>query len=248
MSPSRLLIAAVALAAGCGGEGLDRLADGGRGRAVEALSGEVVRLQDGRTVRLAGVDAPTPEAEAALDALVAGQEVALLAGGGGVDVYGRPIAHLRLLRGRRWLQGALLDAGLVRVRTTAEDAALAQEMLRREARARARRRGLWSDPAHGVRLPKEVAGNARGFLIVEGRVQRTKRLADGVHLDFGSDRRGFSVQIPRRSLRDFAADGDGLEALRGRVVRVRGVVRPSRFGPTMLVDHPEQVEVLHAAS
>lgn len=241
------MLAAALVVVGCGDEGLDRLADGGRGRAVEALSGEVVRLQDGRAVRLAGVDAPTPDAEAALDALVAGREVALLQGGGGVDAYGRPVVHLRVLRGRRWLQGGLLDKGLARVRTTADDAALAREMLRREARARGRRRGLWADPAYRVRLPGEVAGDLNGFMIVEGRVEGTQRLREGVYLEFVPARRGFAVHIPRRALRAFEA-GEDPEALSGRLVRVRGVVRPTQFGPTLLVDHPEQIETLGAAN
>ena len=47
------------LLGGCGTEvALDGLADGGRGVVAEAVSGDAVRLADGRTVRLAGVEAP----------------------------------------------------------------------------------------------------------------------------------------------------------------------------------------------
>jgi len=243
MWPSRLVLAAsAALLVACGGDRLDRLADGGQGRAVEALSGEVLRLEDGRRVRLAGIDAPTPAAEAALERWAAGRRVALLHGGERTDAYGRALAHVRVLEGRRWLQGELLDAGLARVRTTPGEAALAREMLAREARARARRRGLWAESAYGVRLPAEAEPG--GFQIVEGRVRRAERVRDSAYLDFEAGRHGFSVRIPRRALRDFGAAGLPLESLRGRLVRVRGAVGASRFGPVMQVDHPEQIELL----
>lgn len=251
MWPRRALLAlAAALATGCGGDGLDRLADGGRAEAVEALSGEVLRLDDGRTVRLAGIEAPggseafAAEAREALGALAGGRTVSLLHGGERIDAYGRPFAHVRVHHRRRWVQGALLDAGLVRVRTTPGEAALAAEMLRREAQARARRRGLWADPSYRVRLPGEVEPDAPGFLIVEGRVRRLERVGGRVFLDFGADRRGFSVETPRRALADLEAAGVGVDSLPGGLVRVRGTVRPSRFGPVMRVDHPEQIERL----
>lgn len=254
MSPrlSALIASAALLAAACGGDSLDQLADGGRGRAVEAASGEVLRLEDGRSVRLAGVDAPGAaqplgaEAQAALDRLVRGRTIHLLHGGGErADAYGRPLAQVRVSRGRRWVQGALLDAGLARVRTTAGEASLASEMLQREARARARGRGLWAHPAYRVRLPEEVSADETGFLVVEGRVRRTAQVGDRVFLDFGADRRrDFSVEIPRRARADFEAAGLGLDALHGRLLRVRGAVKPSGFGPVMRVDHPEQIEIL----
>lgn len=229
--------------AACGGEGLDRLADGGRAQATRALSGEVVQLQDGGAVRLAGVEVAGPAAEARLDELVRGRELALLQGGGGPDAYGRPVAHLRRLGDRRWIQGVLLEEGLARVRTTQDQAVLAREMLRREARARVRNRGLWADPAFRVRLPGEVGRDARGFLIVEGRVVRIERRPQGVDLKFGPGADGFVVQIPRPYLRDMESLGD-LDDLQGRLVRARGVVQPTLSGPVMRVDHPEQIEVL----
>jgi len=200
----------------------------------------VLRLDDGREVRLAGVDAPAAEARALADRLVKGRRVALLQGGASADPYGRPLVQVRTLGERRWLQGALVEAGQARVRTTAESAALAPELLEREARARARKRGLWGDSAYRVRIPEEAAGG--GFMIVEGRVLRAERRADSLFLDFEAGPEGFSVRIPRRRLADFEAAGLEGAALEGRLLRVRGVVRATRFGPTLLVDHPEQIE------
>lgn len=149
-----------------------------------------------------------------------------------------------MLDGRRWAQGELLSAGLARVRTTPEDRALAAEMLRLEARARVERRGLWREPAWRVRLPHEVEA---GFVLVEGRVRRTTRTGRGVRLEFGAARGDLAAEIPRAALAEFQAAGREPAAMQGRLLRLRGVARPTRWGPTIHLDHPEQLEPLREA-
>lgn len=164
--------------AACGGDPLDRLAEGGRGRVEAALAGGLVRLEDGSVVRLAGVDVPGrgepgwAEARAELGRVTEGRAVSLLHGGARQDGFGRTVAHVRTAAGRRWVQGELLDAGVARVRTAAGDRALAREMLEREARARIAGRGLWASEGWRVRL----AGEAEpGFALVEGRIDGSGR-------------------------------------------------------------------------
>ena len=68
----------------------------------------------------------------------------------------------------------------MRVRTTAENRALAAPMLALEAVARRSRRGLWALGAYRVRLPDELSRDDEGLQVVEGRVHRageTGRLA-----------------------------------------------------------------------
>ena len=64
----------------------------------------------------------------------------------------------------------MLEAGDARVRTWADNRALARPMLDAEARARLKGRGLWALPAYQVRLPDEAAARPFGFQLVEGRV------------------------------------------------------------------------------
>lgn len=211
---------------------------------AEVRSGDVVVLASGLVVKLAGLDAPrrdapyADQARATLQDMVDGREVELLYGGAKRDAYGRALAQVRLVKGRRWVQDALLRAGAARVRTYADNRALARRMLDAEARARADGKGLWR--SYRVLLPEEVTRNTDGFQIVEGRVRRSGDAYGRLYLDFGADGRGFSVEIPAKAERDFAQAGLSPQALRGRLVRVRGLVS----GEVMRLDHPEAVELL----
>lgn len=232
---------------GCGDGGLDRLAEAGRGRVLEVASGDALVIEPGGPLRLAGIMAPfagAPGAEtarAALDALTLGEEVELLSGGALADPTGRKVAHARRLKGRLWLEGAMLDAGLAAVRTFADNRALAAEMLEREARARVAGKGLWGQGALKVLLPQEVATSQRGFAIVEGRVARVRRYGQGYDLDLIEGGRRVSGEIPPEALADFAAAGKAAAEMPGKLVRVRGALRP---GGRMRLDHPEALEVL----
>lgn len=244
-----LIVSAFTFLTACGDQGaLDGLAGGKAGRVTAVISGDTLEIDGGETVHLAGVEAPkgaepyAGKAEAALHRLADGRRVELLYGGARTDPFGRTVAQVRTVETRRWLQGALLAAGAVRVRTFADNRALAAAMLAMEAKARAARRGLWALEPYRVRLPNEVDPGERGLMLVEGRVERTGRLGDGgVYLDFDRDwHSSVSAQIPRAALRDFRSAGIEPLDLQGRLIRVRGAVH----GLRLTLDHPEQVERL----
>ncbi len=225
---------------------LDALAAIGEGTVVEALSGDRLRLEDKREVRLAGIEAPdgsspyAANARAALSALAKGRKVQLLAGGPLADGAGRTLVHVRL-KGGAWLQGALLEQGAVRVRPAGGERALASDMLEIEARARNHRRGLWSLEAYRVLLPSELAPWASGLQIVEGRVQRVGDTRGLTYIDFARDWSSVaSAEIPTRVVRDFTAAGLDPHTLEGRLVRVRGEAQRLRIQ----IAAPEAVEVL----
>lgn len=233
---------------GCGPQAaLDALSPAGGGRAAAAPAGDLLLLEDGTRVRLAGIEAPkgdepyAAEARAALERLAAGRPVELLSGGARQDAYGRVLAQARRAPHGSWLQAALLDEGAARVRTYRDNRAMAAEMLEAEARARAAGRGLWSLPAYRVRLPEEVGADARGLVLVEGWVRALERRGDRVLVRLSP---GLAGEIPRTAWDDLAAAGLGPDALRGRLVRVRGTVRPAAGGLLLRIDHPEQIERL----
>jgi micrococcal nuclease len=236
--------------AGCGDPGaLDGLAAGETGRVSAVPGGDRIELDGGETVDLAGVEAPGPpyatESQAALARLVEGKGVQLMYGGAHASPYGRTVAQLRTVDGRAWVQGALLEQGAVRVRTFADNRALAKIMLAREAGARAARRGLWAYDQFRVRLPNEVEAGETGLMIVEGRVQQAGRFGDGsIYLDFDKDwRKNVSAVIPRSALRDFRSAGVDPIDLQGRLIRIRA--RKS-YGLRLTLDHPEQLERLRS--
>lgn len=235
----------------CGdGGALDGLSAGKVGRVTSVRTGDEIEIDGGDVVRLAGVEAPgegqpyADEAANGLSRLLDGRKVELMFGGARTDPFNHTLAQLRVLETRSWVQGALLDQGAVRVRTFADNRALARPMLAREGRARAAGRGLWALPDYRVLLPEEVDAARPGFAIIEGRVEKTGKLGGGdVYLDFGRDYRdSFSARIPHEAVSAFRAVGLDPLDLQGRLIRVRGALH----GWRMTLDHPEQVERMAA--
>lgn len=249
MTAARLLLVVLmtGLCAACGqGAALDGLADAGAEVVAGAVDGDTLTTHSGREVRLAGIVAPAldapygPEARDALAGLANSRQVRLLSGGAG-DGF-----QVRDAKSRAWLQKTLLAQGAARVRTLPGEQALAKEMLGAEAAARVANRGLWALPDYQVRLPREVVeGKLIGFQIVEGRVLAVSETAGRVYMEFNRPwRGGFSTETPYAQARDFASAGVDPRDLRGTLIRVRGPVRATRYGPRLMLTHPEQIERL----
>jgi micrococcal nuclease len=233
-----------------------------RGQVVEVIDGDTVRLDDGREVRLVGLQAPklplgrsgfeawplADEAKRALAELTLGREVGLGYGGRRVDRHGRALAHLYRLDGageaESWVQGAMLEAGLARVYSFADNRALVADMLERERRARAKRRGIWADPFYAVRAADGLDGDVGSFQVVEGVVLDAAEIRGRVYLNFGEDwKSDFTVTLAPAVRRLFASEGIDPLDYGGKTVRVRGWVK-SFNGPMIEASHPEQIEVV----
>lgn len=221
-------------------------------------------------VRLAEIDTPVPEAASAqLGLWLEGEEVSLIYSGLRRDRYDRALAQVRtngLRDGRRdeqlsgddggagpsdWLQYRLLEAGLARVMTHADNHAHATDLLAVEARARSQGVGLWGDPANRIRdsHPDALAQDVGSAQIVSGRVLDAVQLDSGrIYLNFGSDyRTDFTVRIDAEDAEAFSAAGLSPNTLEGRRVRVRGWLSDEN-GPMMTLDHPARLEVLDETS
>lgn len=225
-------------------------------RAAAAPDGQTLTLEDGRTLRLAGIEAALPPAGSPpertwplaqsaakrLSDLAMGR--ALILSDTGTDRYGRILAHA-FADGGVWLQAALLTDGLARVRTTPDDRARAAVMLLIEAEARAARRGIWATRPYAVRDAADTATLSRdssSFQIVTGRVRRAEKHAEAVYIDFDEDwRTDTTARLDREAQRRFAAAGVDPLRLSGTVVRLRGWVE-SYNGPLIRITHPEQIE------
>lgn len=235
----------------------DRLAPGPSGVVVEVVDGDTIRLDNGREVRLVGIQAPklplgrpgfekwplADEAKQALEDMVLGKTVSLGFGGQKVDRYNRFLAHL-FLPGGIWVQQRLLEAGLARVYSFPDNRSLVGEMLAHETRARAAGRGIWTLPYYVVLDPDGSADHLERFALVEGRVRETAQIRGRTYLNFGADwRTDFTIAIAPGHWKRFQAAGISFEDYKGRKVRVRGWLK-SRNGPMIDVTHPEQIEVL----
>ncbi len=235
----------------------DELADGGSARVVAVVDGDTVRLDDGRELRLVGIQAPKlpldrpnfgawPLAETAkerLEALAGGRRVHLGYDGRRLDRYGRVLAHL-VTEGGVWLQGEMLRLGLARVYSFADNRALVPKLLAQERRARAAARGIWAHPYYAI-VDQAKAGDATGhFALVEGRVLDAAVVRGRGYLNFGPDwRTDFTATVAPADMRLFRREDIDFASYEGRRVRVRGWLR-SFNGPMIEVTHPEAIEVL----
>ncbi len=230
-------------------------------RTVEIVDGDTLLLETGQQVRLVGIQAPklplgrpnfqawplAEEAKAALSGLALGHEVRLAYGGRRMDRHGRLLAQLYAVGEdgtELWIQGALLEAGMARVYSFADNRALVPEMLALETRARAQRRGIWAHPYYAIRDPEAADAHIGSFQLIEGRVLETAVVRGRAYLNFGADwREDFTVTMAPNVRRGFAAEGIDPRDYQAARIRVRGWLK-SFNGPMIEVTHPEQIEVL----
>lgn len=235
----------------------DALQHGGTAQVVAVVDGDTVILDDGRQVRLVGIQAPklplgrpgfakwplADEAKAALAELVLGKRVSLGYGGQKIDRHDRLLAHLFTEDGT-WVQGALLAAGFARVYSFPDNRALVRDMLVRERGSRETDQGIWSHPYYAVLDPAASARHLDRYALVEGRVVDVAVVRGRTFLNYGSDwRTDFTVSIAARDWLRFESAGVSPDDYIGRRIRVRGWLK-SRNGPMIDVTHPEQIEVL----
>lgn len=226
-------------------------------RVVSIVDGDTVVLDDGREVRLVGMQAPklalgrrnfidwplAGEARDALSAMVKGEDVQLYFGGRREDRYGRLLAHLVLADGR-WVQAAMVTEGLARVYSFPDNRSCVRELLHLETQARNENREIWSHPYYAI-LPADepirLLDHIDSFQLVEGSVKRAALVRGRLYLNFGDDwREDFTVTIAPKHVRQFSED---LEVYRDARIRVRGWIK-SYNGPEIVVTHPEQIEFL----
>jgi hypothetical protein len=142
----------------------------------------------------------------------------------------------------------LVSEGLAIVDPGQRDMLCRRELLAAENRARENRLGLWREgtwpiPAAALADLERAAGS---FAIVEGRVLSVGERRERTYLNFGRDwSRDFNVTIPRRSWADLKARGVTAETLKGRLVRVRGMVEARRT-PTLDLVVPDMLELVEA--
>ena len=217
-----------------------------------------VRLQDGRIIQLTGIDTadddpydPGPVSIAARNALkimLEGKPVRLHvtrdAGYGRISRLGDVLAQLEVPRDGTWVQGALLSAGLARVRPTERDPEMADQMMALEAAARTAHRGLWADPRYAVLTPENAAKDVNRWVIVEGRVFGAAEDRNVTYLNFGPDyRKDFTVGIASPVRRQLDAAHIDAQSLAGQNVRVRGWLRTYN-GPYLDLINAAWLEVI----
>ena len=216
------------------------------------VDGDTVRLKDGRSVRMIGLNAPEtgkkgrtdePYSVAArqrLQALVAasGGRVGLVPGREPKDHYGRTLAHLYGGNGEN-LEAQLLAEGLGFQVGVAPNVDLVACQQAAENRARQASLGLWrQSPIQPVAQLKQS-----GFALVSGRVSKVERNRGGIWIEL---ERSLVLRIAPDLAHTF--DVGLLNGLQGKVVEARGWVQDRSKRGGLKHDHARWLLPLTDAS
>ena len=220
-------------------------------------------LEDGREIRLAGIEVPLPPAHgesgakaeaglaarAALESMLNGQFVELHENGAVADRYGRTLA-LAYVTGkgaRRSVAHEMLAKGFARVSAHVGNRACAEELWAQERAARRAKLGLWSEPYYVIVAADsgaDLAAERGRFTVVEGKVWSVRERVGTIYINFGRRwAEALTVTISKRDEGAFAAAGVEPKRLETRRVRVRGWIE-ERSGPRIEATRPEQIEVV----
>jgi endonuclease YncB( thermonuclease family) len=221
----------------------------GDGRVAAVIDGRSFRLEDGREVVLAGIEAPGGETSknfSTLAAVVAGREVTLFGQDDTPDRYGRQPAFVFLAPAQPPVQAQLLAQGAALISGSMTDKECASVLAAAEAAGRDAKLGVWADPSaiKNTESPGDILAGIGRFMVVEGKVLSVRQAGATTYLNFGRNwTRDFAVTIPKRVLPAFEAAGTALKSLENRRIRVRGWVE-TRGGPRIEALHVGQIEVL----
>ncbi|HFD92063.1 MAG TPA: hypothetical protein ENJ22_02100 [Gammaproteobacteria bacterium] len=223
----------------------------GTGRVRYVYDGDTVLLEDGRRVRLIGINTPEigrdgepsqPLAEAARDALTEmlgrSRRVILRYGKERRDRYGRILAHLYVDSAIN-INALLVEQGYAAAIAVPPNLDLVDCYGTVEAAVRRAGRGIWSTDYFRPVPARRLGRDARGFRLVTGVVRAQSHSRRSIWLSMDGR---VALRIARKDLAYFG--GEDLSRYVGRKVLVRGWVHPGRDGPVMQVRHPFSLQLL----
>jgi endonuclease YncB( thermonuclease family) len=219
--------------------------------------GDTVKLADGRSLRLIGINAPevARDGQAAeafalpsrdlLRALLSkhNNQVKLIHGREKKDHYQRSLAHLFLPDGTN-VQAQLLASGLVNAITIPPNIRFSHCYQQAEQRAFCDRKGLWSRPIITI---ESLDDSARGFHVLRGKIKTINGSRSGLWLTL---EHGLTLRIHPAQQALF--DRQRLQSLIGQPVLVRGWLQAKKNPKKgerfyMQIKHPASIEAENSA-
>jgi len=246
--PCGMMLAATAanpaIAAGCSFE------PQGEGRVSAIIDTRTFRMDDGREVRLAGIEtmmtgARQADVTSALSALIARRGVVLRGESDAPDRYGRQPAFVFADQSGASVQSLLLAQDEALVSGTVADKACAAELAAAEGAARRARQGIWAQSTviKNAESPGDILARIGQFTVVEGKVVSVRQAGAVSYINFGRRwTRDFAVTISRRVMPAFEAAGIVLKSLENKRIRIRGFVE-ARGGPRIEARTLGQIEL-----
>ncbi len=224
----------------------------------EILNPLTVKLDDGRSIHLAGLNFADLDfydpgdlsitAMHILDDFLVGKKVTIYqtknSDKGRKNRMDHHISHLVRTDNGVWVQGMMLSLGVARVRTTPNNPDMAKQMLSIENSARILKTGMWNIKDHNVLTPEQAKKHIGSYQIIEGKVQSVSMRKNKLYLNFGQNwRDDFTIAISAFNLKKFTKQKLNPQQWNGKLIRIRGWIE-SYNGPYMDIDHPERFEAL----
>ena len=226
-------------------------ASGAAVQVARVVDGDTLKLGDGRSVRVLGINAPEMqrrgqpgqalalEAKRAAEQFVAAAEGRVLLGFEQQqrDHYDRFLAHVYNTRGQS-LAVSLLRQGLVFPIAVPPNVAQAGCLFAVQEAARQQGLGVWGSRAWQPRPATRLTVADTGFQRISGRVEKVA-INSSVWLELEGQ---LVVRIAKADWRNFSRQPADWQALRGQTIEVHGWVTPQRnrnkgFKPLVLALH-----------
>jgi len=227
-------------------------------RVTEVIDPLTLRLHNGKTIRLIGLDIPdlnfhdpgdlSVTAQKILTDFLLNQDVKVYQTpslkAGRKNRMGHDLAHIEKKDDGTWVQGMLISLGLARVRTQKNNTELNSDMLELEQSARNNKQGLWDIEEYKLLTPQDAEVKIGSYQIIEGTIQKVGSNKNTLFLNFGANwRDDFTISLERSVVRELSRSGLNPREWGGQKVRVRGWLE-SYNGPHIKLDHPERLEYL----
>lgn len=217
----------------------------GDGHVAEIVDGRSFRLNDGREIRLAGIELIAKDT-GVLAALIRDKDVSLHGADDTPDRYGRQTAFAFLAGSDVSVQAQLLAQGAALASPDIADKECAAALMAAEAEARATKAGTWATNTviKNAESADDILAGIGRFVLVEGRVLSVRQAGTITYLNFGRNwTRDFAATISRRMMSGVESSGLTLKSLENRRIRIRGWVE-AHPGPRIEVVRAGQIEVL----
>ena len=232
----------VATTADAGFCGMDRIHQ--RHEVQEVVDGDTIRLTNGRTIRLIGVNTPelnpdsgSPEplattAKGRLQQLIGANPVLLRYDREREDRHHRLLAHVFGIHGEN-LTEQLIEEGLgfhITIPPNDWQWACYQNA---EQRARRRHLNVWGIPYYAPQAATSLHQKNSGFMLVTGRVTSSRSLSSGITITLDDRIRLFLRHGAARHFTELRG-----KPLSGVRVTARGWLYPRKGMPSMTIHHP----------
>ena len=223
------------------------------------IDGDTIRLEDGETVRLIGIDAPElsqPGGEMSrqyLAYLILGQKITLDEGYEDRDKYNRLLRFVYI--GNVCVNEEMIRQGYAEARYLSPDDPLREYYIQLEIEAEIAKAGLWSDYIFQPRsqlnwdydyltvIDWSDADKFYGLcVIVEGIIVNTHNSGIVCFLNFSKNYDHFSAVIFASDFPEFSMPPEFLYS--GRTVHIIGIVLEYNGSPEIIVKTPDQIKVL----